>query len=349
MIGSWSGSHADHGRNLRESFLEIAGALRATARRQRAAARHRGGPARASSTLNKALIRYSIPLRIEAPLDFRREVADRYDLPVFIENDANACAWGELVFHRSRRLRDFVFVLSEFRRVEEHAAHPRAHRRRHGHRHRRQGAPRPLLFRRRVPQRLLHAAKAGASSHSRTTRRSGSSEDSDILCRFIRRARRQRRDARQHLQPRSRVPRRRHRALPRAGRARSRAGDPAQLALPGRGAVPRGAFPRLGEKACAYGAAAVVLQRLLGDLDMPGRLARVFPLAAPGFGRARASIDGSEPPLSGEPPDSREISTQARARNRAGQSGPGRPPAAPGKAGQELARQASGSWARRRP
>ena len=118
VIGSWSGSMRITGTNLRESFVEISAGLRA---RLDSSAPLLGIGVGLSGVVNpqKALIRYSIPLRIETPWDFRRQVADGYDLPVFIENDANACAWGEVGFHRSKRLRDFVFVLSEFRSVQE--------------------------------------------------------------------------------------------------------------------------------------------------------------------------------------------------------------------------------------
>jgi predicted NBD/HSP70 family sugar kinase len=69
----------------------------------------------------KGVIRYSIPLQIEQPFDFGREIAAGSDLPLFIDNDANACAWGELAFHRQKRLRDFVFLLVEFRNVSDRA------------------------------------------------------------------------------------------------------------------------------------------------------------------------------------------------------------------------------------
>lgn len=56
----------------------------------------------------------SIPLRIEQPYDFVEEISDRFDFPIFIENDANSCAWGELAFHRTQKLRNFIFTLVEF-------------------------------------------------------------------------------------------------------------------------------------------------------------------------------------------------------------------------------------------
>jgi predicted NBD/HSP70 family sugar kinase len=65
--------------------------------------------------LKKSRIRYSVPLGITKPLDFGKLVAARLDLPCFVENDANCCAWGELSFNRSEELRDFLFALVEYR------------------------------------------------------------------------------------------------------------------------------------------------------------------------------------------------------------------------------------------
>jgi predicted NBD/HSP70 family sugar kinase len=67
----------------------------------------------------KGLIRYSIVLQMEGEFDFRREITEGYDLPVFLENDANACAWGELAFHRVKNLQDFLFLLVEFRDIRD--------------------------------------------------------------------------------------------------------------------------------------------------------------------------------------------------------------------------------------
>jgi len=62
----------------------------------------------------RGTIRSSIPLRIPGPYDFSGIVGGAVDFPVFVENDANACAWGELAFHRSKKLRNFLFTLVEF-------------------------------------------------------------------------------------------------------------------------------------------------------------------------------------------------------------------------------------------
>jgi predicted NBD/HSP70 family sugar kinase len=64
----------------------------------------------------KSRIRYSVPLGIEFPIDFGTTVAAKMPVPCFIENDANCCAWGELAFNRDDELSNFLFSLIEFRR-----------------------------------------------------------------------------------------------------------------------------------------------------------------------------------------------------------------------------------------
>lgn len=66
--------------------------------------------------LKKGRIRYSVPLGIQLPIDFAKTVASKLSVPCLIENDANCCAWGELAFNRDEALRDFIFALVEFRR-----------------------------------------------------------------------------------------------------------------------------------------------------------------------------------------------------------------------------------------
>jgi predicted NBD/HSP70 family sugar kinase len=67
----------------------------------------------------EGMIRYSIPLQMEQQFGFREQIAANYDLPLFLENDANACAWGELAFHRVKNLQDFLFLLVEFRDIRD--------------------------------------------------------------------------------------------------------------------------------------------------------------------------------------------------------------------------------------
>jgi predicted NBD/HSP70 family sugar kinase len=65
----------------------------------------------------KGLITFSIPMCISNGFDFQKEIALKMDVPVFVENDANCCSWGELVFHRTSNLKNFIFVLVEFRDI----------------------------------------------------------------------------------------------------------------------------------------------------------------------------------------------------------------------------------------
>ena len=67
----------------------------------------------------EGIIHYSQPLGIVNGYDFFHEIASNYDIPIFIENDANACIWGELAFHRREELLDFMFLLLEFRDIEK--------------------------------------------------------------------------------------------------------------------------------------------------------------------------------------------------------------------------------------
>ena len=62
---------------------------------------------------HSGIIQYSAPFDIEEHYDFYTSITDRIDYPVFIDNDANACVWGELAFHRRKDLKDFIFLLLE--------------------------------------------------------------------------------------------------------------------------------------------------------------------------------------------------------------------------------------------
>jgi predicted NBD/HSP70 family sugar kinase len=57
----------------------------------------------------------SQPLNILEPYSVAKELGTRLNVPFHIENDANCCAWGELAFHKSLNLQDFLFVLVEYR------------------------------------------------------------------------------------------------------------------------------------------------------------------------------------------------------------------------------------------
>jgi predicted NBD/HSP70 family sugar kinase len=66
----------------------------------------------------KGVIYASNPLELFQPLHLYDEVTRKIeiDVPVIIENDANCCCFGELVFQPAERHENFVFVLGELRK-----------------------------------------------------------------------------------------------------------------------------------------------------------------------------------------------------------------------------------------
>jgi predicted NBD/HSP70 family sugar kinase len=64
----------------------------------------------------RGFINHSVPLGISLPVDFGTTIAARLPVPCLVENDANCCAWGELAWNRDEALRDFLFALVEFRK-----------------------------------------------------------------------------------------------------------------------------------------------------------------------------------------------------------------------------------------
>jgi predicted NBD/HSP70 family sugar kinase len=66
---------------------------------------------------NSGIVVHSIPLKVDGPLPLAKEMSEQLTVPFYVENDANACAWGELAFHRQHDLRDMVFVLVELNDV----------------------------------------------------------------------------------------------------------------------------------------------------------------------------------------------------------------------------------------
>jgi len=55
----------------------------------------------------------SLPLDIYN-FDIQKELQKHVSIPVYIENDANACCLGELVFNKNENLENFLFLLVEF-------------------------------------------------------------------------------------------------------------------------------------------------------------------------------------------------------------------------------------------
>lgn len=64
----------------------------------------------------RGIIYGSIPMEITQAYDFGQRIASKLPVPAYVENDANACALGELTFHRSTDVTDFLYVLVQIRR-----------------------------------------------------------------------------------------------------------------------------------------------------------------------------------------------------------------------------------------
>jgi len=63
-------------------------------------------------------ITQSIPFHIAQPMDLLGPLSKNESVPLYLDNDANCCAWGELAFHKSAHLSSFIFTLIEIREKE---------------------------------------------------------------------------------------------------------------------------------------------------------------------------------------------------------------------------------------
>ncbi len=107
------------GENFKDVFFDVTSRMRAELARIEVPLLGIGVGVSGVVDPQKGIIRYSIPLQMEGEFDFRKAITADYDLPLFLENDANACAWGELAFHRVKNLQDFLFLLVEFRDIKD--------------------------------------------------------------------------------------------------------------------------------------------------------------------------------------------------------------------------------------
>jgi predicted NBD/HSP70 family sugar kinase len=105
------------GADLKETILEIVD--RVDVDRERCGLRLLGIGVGLSGVVNpySGVVRFSIPLKLEEPVNLYSEMTGVFDVPFLVENDANACAWGELAFHRHKEMRDFLFCLVELRDI----------------------------------------------------------------------------------------------------------------------------------------------------------------------------------------------------------------------------------------
>lgn len=64
------------------------------------------------------IILQSNPLGVQEPLPLRDILQKKFGCPIFLENDANCCCWGEKAFHRAPFDRNFIALLGEFRNID---------------------------------------------------------------------------------------------------------------------------------------------------------------------------------------------------------------------------------------
>ena len=102
-------------RNLKESFYHSLESLQADDRLQGRPIVGVGVGVGGIVLRGDSVIVHSIPLNIETPLDFNDIVGRHLPVPVIVDNDANCCAWGELVYDKADTVSDSLFVLLEFR------------------------------------------------------------------------------------------------------------------------------------------------------------------------------------------------------------------------------------------
>lgn len=107
------------GSNLKSSIFEIIRRLEQECRRVNRPLIGIGVGTAGPLDPYQQVIKYSIPLKIDSSFDFYEEISRHFPIPVFLENDANCAAWGELAFHRHREMKNFLFTLVEFRDIEQ--------------------------------------------------------------------------------------------------------------------------------------------------------------------------------------------------------------------------------------
>ncbi len=67
---------------------------------------------------DRGIVRRSLPLSVSEPIDIASSLGGIMALPLRIENDARCCCWSELIRRRFMPMEDFMFILGEFRKEE---------------------------------------------------------------------------------------------------------------------------------------------------------------------------------------------------------------------------------------
>lgn len=63
----------------------------------------------------EGIITQSVPLMIDEPYAFVEEVSKEVAIPLFIENDARCCCYGEMLLAKTHDVKNMLYVLAEYR------------------------------------------------------------------------------------------------------------------------------------------------------------------------------------------------------------------------------------------
>lgn len=75
-----------------------------------------GIPGMVDSTAGKIV--QSVSLMIDEPYDFISDISNKIDIPVYLENDARCCCFGEKLLENDESLLNMLFVLTEYRVIQ---------------------------------------------------------------------------------------------------------------------------------------------------------------------------------------------------------------------------------------
>ncbi|MCF7946133.1 MAG: ROK family transcriptional regulator [Spirochaetia bacterium] len=118
VFSKYEKSHIN-GLNFKEKFMDIVCKLRKEINPMQMKLLGIGIGVSGVVNMKEGIIKYSIPMEIKSAYNFYQQIDGEIDVPVFIDNDANASVWGEIAFHRRKELKDFIYLLLEIREQEE--------------------------------------------------------------------------------------------------------------------------------------------------------------------------------------------------------------------------------------
>ena len=61
----------------------------------------------------------SLPFNIYDTVDLNKELSKHFDIPIYVDNDANCCIWGEMAFFRRQQHKNYIYIMLETRSDED--------------------------------------------------------------------------------------------------------------------------------------------------------------------------------------------------------------------------------------